>query len=142
VERNLLLPPERVFTSPYYKTWRREFRLAGFLLVTPYTAPPPHDTWTKVPYNRFCAIAHEALVDGREAFIVPAFVNDDILPAQVFDGDKDASVNDTKPWMIFFLGNDDWHYGMRFETRALRDGMLKTFGEDLGFLEEELIGHN
>ena len=136
--KNLLLPVERVKTGEYFHRYREGFRLAGFILVQPYTAPPPHDTWSKPAYNRFTAIAHEAVVDGRPAFIVPVFFNDRDLDV-LFDGDVEKP---KKKAIAYFKGNDDWNYAMRFDSYRERDEMIQLFGEDLGFLEQELIGHN
>jgi hypothetical protein len=152
--KNLLINPARVQTSDYYKSWRKEFRLAGFIVVTPYTAPPIYQTWDKPVYNCFTAIAHEAHVDGHPAFVLPVFFNDEMTQA-LFDSELPgihvdnqdeavkavAELNWQKPAIAFFLGNDDWHYALRFTSFAERDKMIQFFGEDLGFLDE-LIGHN
>ena len=137
--RNLLIDAGRVKTNPYFLTWVQGFNLAGFIMVTPYTAPPSYGTWSDTAYNRFCGIAHEAYVDGKPCFVLPVFVNHQPSPYK-FDGDK--APNNEKQWVAYFLGNDDLHYAMRFETANLRDEMIQMFGEDLGFLEKELIGHN
>ena len=44
------------------------------------------------------------------------------------------------PAGTFFMGSDDWSYGLRFPTFELRDAMLAEFGEELGFFD--LQGHN
>lgn len=156
-ERNFLIAPECVQIDPYYQKWRDGFHLTGYIQVSPYTAPPVDKA---VPtYNRFCAIATEALVlryatqtggdgfmldakvEALPAFVVPVFVNDE--PTTIlFDPENDPMINQEKPYIAFFKGNDDWHYAMRFVTSFERQRMLKFFGEDLGFLVKDLIVHN
>ena len=137
----MLISPDRVNINSYYHKWVPGFRLAGFISVTPYTAPPPYETWNDTKYNRFCAIAAEAEVDGKPTFVLPVFVNDE-PSTHVFDGDAGPAINEQLPAIAFFKGNDDWHYALRFPDFEERDLMVRTLGEDLGFLEDHLIGHN
>ena len=142
MRRNMLISPERVNINEYFHTWGvKGFRLAGFISVTPYTAPPAYDSWSDTAYNRFCGIASEAEVDGKPTFVLPVFVNDERVD-YVFDGDTGPSANAQLPAIAFFKGNDDWHFALRFDSYSERDAMVEFFGEDLGFLEDHLIGHN
>jgi hypothetical protein len=139
-----LIQPDRVGIVSYYKRWREGFRWAGVILVTPWTPEPEWKTWDNAPYNPFCSIATHAYVDGQAQFLLPVFVND--APGlNVFDGELHThatQINAEKPAQAFFLGNDDWHYGMRFATFEERDRSLAEFGEELGFLRDQLLGHN
>ena len=135
----MLISPDRVNISSYYHKWIPGFRLMGYISVTPYTAPPPYETWNDAVYNPFCAIAAEATVDGKPTFVLPVFVND-VYVQYRFDGEKEEDLD--RPAIAFFKGNDDWHYALRFADYSERDAMIQFFGEDLGFLQKDLIGHN
>lgn len=77
----------------------------------------------------------------EELLMVPVKINRE--PGLfTFDTEKGDPVELNKsPALIYFMGNDDWSYGLRFSTFEERDAMLSEFGEELGFCGD-LQGHN
>ena len=148
----MLIDPRRVEISDYFKTFRKDFKLAGFITITIPDAEPDWKTWDKPPHNAFVNICSKAKVDGVEFWVLPVFFNDQQTDFWL-DGDKwqkkfvqdrteSFMVNSSKPAIAFFKGNDDWSWALRFETYHERDRMVSHFGEDLGFLHDDLIGQN
>lgn len=142
-----LIPPERCSLRPYWTGKYGPFRHAGVIILTKPEEPPEWDTWTKVPYNRLLAVDTNGYVDGvQHDHLIPIKLNDAPV-AWMFDTEyvkghrTSEEINAEKPAIIFFMGNDDWHFGLRFATFEERDKMLAEFGEELGFMED-LQGHN
>lgn len=138
-----LIAPDRVQTNSYYLKYRKEFRLAGFIEVTPWTDLPDYQTWDLPTWNPFCNIAHTALVDDKETLILPVFVNDAVILDICFDGDIKctAEYNQYLPAIAFFKGNDDFSCALRFKTFEERDDMISAFGEEVG-MSSDLIWQN
>jgi hypothetical protein len=137
-----LIPPERCSLRPYWTRSWGPFQHAGVIVLSPPVELPEWDTWSQVPYNRLHHISTNGYVDGVEQLsIIPVKIN--TAPCEwMFDtelGDR-YEINRANPAIAFFMGNDDWHYGLRFPTFEERDKMLAEFGEELGFFP--LQGHN
>lgn len=137
-----LIPPERCSLRPYWVQSWGSFRHAGVIILTPPVPLPEWNTWDRVPYNPLLSIDTNGYVDNvQHDHLIPIKLND--APCTfVFDterGDADV-INAANPAIIYFMGNDDWSYGLRFATFEERDRMLAEFGEELGFFP--LHGHN
>jgi hypothetical protein len=118
------------------------WRNVGVIVLTPFVPSPDWDKWTPNEYNPLHTVSTHAHVDGILREVIPVKVNDAEV-TWIFDTEKGdpVEINRARPAMLYFMGNDDWSYGLRFETFEERDRMLNEFGEELGFMRD-LQGHN
>lgn len=143
-EGSKLIPPERSSLPGYYAKDRGKLLHAGVVIVTHRPAEPEWKVWDREPYNPLTSICTTGEVDGAVQQVVPVKLNSEpvLFAFDTEDWTKVAEINETKPAIVFFMGNDNWSYGMRFATFEERDEMLATFGADLALLSEDLLGHN
>lgn len=125
--------------NPYYTDGGKKLKLKGFWDVTFI-----RDTWknckefewnktpeqTRALRNAFGMIAMTmTLKNSKEVHAIPIFTG--YHPE--FQFDKEISDRTSNPWILFFQGNDDSSYGMRFATEADLEEFL-TLGPDVGEL--------
>lgn len=135
-----LYPMHEVKTvNPYYTSFR-VLTLLGFWDVSPICETQKNFKgydWEITPTqaghfrNKLGSVAIDLVLKNNEEInAIPVFKGFD--PNFFFDKEIDAPVN--RPWILFFMGNDDHSYGMRFSTETELNDFL-GLGPDVGELE-------
>ena len=138
-----LIPHSRCTMNPYFERKWGALDPAGVIIVTVPERSPEWKTWDRMPSNPLHFICTTATIDGVNHNVIPVKTNQ-VATTIVFDteyGTDPVQLNNELPAIIFFFGNDDYSYALRFATFAERDQMLAEFGEELGLLPT-LQGHN